>query len=87
MQRLEKPIGSNGQNGIEALGALLGDRDHTPRYRGALLSLCTINVLAQPRKTFLNISELSLDIAVHGQLMPIIVAEFGRKECERYTSR
>lgn len=83
MQRLSR-TGHHRQSGIEALAELLGEPDYTPRYRGALLSLRAVNVLPQPRKTFLNIPELSLDIAIHGQLMPMVVAEFDREECERY---
>jgi len=84
MQRLNDTNGHNGRNGIEALAKLLGDGDHTHRYRGAFLPLPAINVLPQPRKTFLDIDELSLDIAVHGQIEPIIVAEFRREACARY---
>lgn len=75
--------GNGSRNGIEALASLLGDSDHAPRYRGSYVPLHAINVLAKPRKTFSDIPELALDIALSGQLEPMIVAQFNRPQCER----
>lgn len=64
-----------------------GESSYRAEYRGALLSARPggpINVLPQPRKTFANIAELSLDVAKKKLLNPPTVARFSRESCERY---
>jgi len=48
------------------------------------VSLSSINILPQPRKTFENIEELAENIATNGLLNPLIVACFSEKETRSY---
>ncbi len=59
---------------------------YRPRYDGAALPLRSINVLAQPRKTFENLEELSLDIAKKRVLNPPTVARFDMESCRQYVA-
>lgn len=70
---------------LAQLGELLDTNgEKVPHYRGGYLSLGHINVLAQPRKTFEDITELADDIAEHGQLHPMVVARFTAPVCGQY---
>lgn len=59
---------------------------YRPRYDGSALAIPEINVLAQPRKTFEGIEELSLDIAKKRVLNPPTVARFDRDGCRQYVA-
>lgn len=54
------------------------------RYKRRDVPLHKINILAQPRKTFLDIDCLAMDIADKGMLNPPIVARFNQKHCRQY---
>jgi hypothetical protein len=59
---------------------------YSPRYDGHALAIPEINVLAQPRKTFEGIEELSLDIAKKRVLNPPTVARFDCEGCRQYVA-
>jgi len=48
------------------------------------ISLGGINVLPQPRKTFLFIPELAESIRLNGLLTPLLIAEFDPENCQRH---
>lgn len=59
---------------------------YRPRYDGHALAIPEINVLAQPRKTFEGIEELSLDIAKKRVLNPPTIARFDTEGCRQYVA-
>ena len=60
------------------------EEDKMHSYEGASIFLKDINVLPQPRKTFEDIEELSIDIKKHGLLEPLMVAFFDQESAKRY---
>ncbi|MDO8470282.1 MAG: hypothetical protein Q7S84_04710 [bacterium] len=60
------------------------DDGRVPKYSSVQLSLRTLNVLAQPRKTFTDIEELRDDTAQKGQIEPPVVVCFTKEFCVRY---
>ena len=56
------------------------------KFRPKHIRLSVINVLAQPRKTFEEISELAYSIKSIGQIQPIVVNQLGEKDCQEYLS-
>ncbi len=71
-------------NVFESLATLFLNGKKSYYFESGTLPVEAINVFLQPRKTFEGIHELSLDMAVHGQLHPVTVAPFNREECEGY---
>jgi hypothetical protein len=53
-------------------------------YANKRIPLQAINVLAQPRKTFDDITELSEGIAAEGLINPLTVARFDESKCREY---
>lgn len=68
---------------LSALARLLGRHQHH-RFISGKLSIFTMNVLEQPRKSFSGLSELGLDIIQRGQINPLVVARFNGRSARRY---
>lgn len=55
-----------------------------PHYEGAFIAINNINVLNQPRQTFLDIDLIAQDIARKNLLNPLTVAELDRAQAQEY---
>jgi len=78
------PNGLNHIESLKALATLFVKGKHDYHYEGGFLPRKMINVFPQPRKTFENIHELSLDEYQKGQLNLPTIAPFNKIDCEQY---
>lgn len=71
---------------LQSIALMLAQKEegNTIHYEGRRIPYWWINVLPQPRKTFLEIETLGDDIAAKNILHPLVISRFDQPGCENY---